>query len=75
MSEQEPAFRVTRGTPTAEELAALVGVMLLRSRPSATVPAPRTSTWARHSRPGIISSTGLPTQSGVDSWRLSALPR
>ncbi|MCW6004581.1 acyl-CoA carboxylase subunit epsilon [Micromonospora sp. CPCC 205371] len=51
MSEPEPMFRVVRGTPTAEELAALVGAVLSRTR--ATNPAPpAVSHWARSARPG-----------------------
>ena len=62
----EPVFRVVRGTPTAEEIAALVGVLLTRSAPPP--PAPSTSRWARSARP----STGL--RPGPGGWRASALP-
>jgi len=53
MSEPEPFFRVVKGTPTADELAALVGVVLLRRRATAspTPPARKTSAWARSARP------------------------
>ncbi|MGW4465652.1 acyl-CoA carboxylase epsilon subunit [Micromonospora sp. NPDC004704] len=75
MPDREPAFRVVRGTPTAEELAALVGALLLRPRPAA--PARRTarSPWVRASQPGTVSPSGLPARPGVDAWRLSGLPR
>ncbi|MEU8422498.1 acyl-CoA carboxylase subunit epsilon [Micromonospora sp. NPDC048835] len=64
MSAEEPLFRVVRGVPTAEELAALVGAIIIRSRP-ATAPVPATtSAWARSGRPG--TSRG---------WRASSLPR
>ncbi|MBG6067943.1 acyl-CoA carboxylase subunit epsilon [Micromonospora ureilytica] len=64
MSAEEPLFRVVRGVPTAEELAALVGAIIVRSRPAAT-PAPATaSAWARSARPG--NSRG---------WRAAGLPR
>ncbi|MET8356576.1 acyl-CoA carboxylase epsilon subunit [Micromonospora sp. NPDC005171] len=64
MSAEEPLFRVVRGVPTAEELAALVGAIIIRSRP-AVAPAPATpSAWARSSRPG--NSRG---------WRAAGLPR
>ncbi|WP_433266803.1 acyl-CoA carboxylase subunit epsilon [Micromonospora vinacea] len=64
MSAEEPLFRVVRGVPTAEELAALVGAIIVRTRPAtAPVPAP-TSAWARSGRPG--NSRG---------WRAAGLPR
>lgn len=73
--ERVPAFRVVRGVPTAEELAALVGAILVRSRPVAPAgPAP-TAAWARSARPGTVTSSGLPTRAGGDAWRLSGLPR
>ncbi|MFC0528090.1 acyl-CoA carboxylase subunit epsilon [Phytohabitans kaempferiae] len=67
MSEPQPFFRVVRGTPTAEELAALVGAVMSRRR--ATVPdnpGPAVSAWARSARPGGLAAAG---------WRLSASPR
>jgi len=65
--DDQPVIRITRGTPTAEELAALVGVLL--SRPVA-VPAPvaAPSRWARSARPRVA---GRP---GPGAWRASALP-
>ncbi|MEV4820294.1 acyl-CoA carboxylase subunit epsilon [Micromonospora sp. NPDC049274] len=64
MSAEEPLFRVVRGVPTAEELAALVGALIVRSR-RAAAPAPAsTSAWARSGRPA-----------GRDTWRASGLPR
>jgi hypothetical protein len=44
-------FRVIHGTPTAEELAALVGAVLSRTRPTTPAP-PAVSRWARSARPG-----------------------
>ncbi|MGW5559107.1 acyl-CoA carboxylase subunit epsilon [Micromonospora sp. NPDC003944] len=64
MSAEEPLFRVVRGVPTAEELAALVGAIIIRSRPAAAPAPATTSAWARSSRPG--TSRG---------WRASGLPR
>jgi hypothetical protein len=59
---EPPKIRIVRGTPTAEELAALVGALLVRSgTPTGAAPAP--SRWARSARPG--------TRTG---WRASALP-
>jgi hypothetical protein len=43
-------IRIEKGTPTPEELAALVGVLLSR-RTAAPVTAPR-SRWAESARPG-----------------------
>lgn len=66
-------FRVVRGTPTAEELAALVGALIPRTQPSTA--RPTESTWARIARPGTVSASGMPSRSGVDAWRISGLPR
>ncbi|HEX6969915.1 MAG TPA: acyl-CoA carboxylase subunit epsilon [Micromonosporaceae bacterium] len=70
----EPAFRVVRGVPTAEELAALVGVITRLRAPSSTAPATE-PTWVRLARPGAVTSTGLPAWVGRGAWRASALPR
>jgi hypothetical protein len=67
--DEQPLVRVVRGTPTAEEVAALVGALLCRGRPAEPVAAP-TSQWARSARPGV----GLPRPGG-NAWRASALPR
>ncbi|PWR07100.1 acyl-CoA carboxylase subunit epsilon [Micromonospora acroterricola] len=70
MSAEEPLFRVVRGVPTVEELAALVGAIVVRSRPAAT-PAPvATSTWARSARPAGAAPTA-----GPGGWRSAGLPR
>ncbi|MGC5029909.1 acyl-CoA carboxylase subunit epsilon [Micromonospora sp. DT229] len=70
MSGEEPLLRIVRGIPTAEELAALVGVIVARPRPAVgPTPAP-TSTWARSARPA--SNGHLP---GPGAWRVSGLPR
>ncbi|MFI7522673.1 acyl-CoA carboxylase subunit epsilon [Micromonospora globbae] len=70
MSAEEPLFRVVRGVPTAEELAALVGVFAVRTRP-AVAPAPvTTSAWARSARPA-----GVGAVPGPGAWRASGLPR
>ncbi|MEU1396671.1 acyl-CoA carboxylase subunit epsilon [Micromonospora zamorensis] len=64
MSAEEPLIRVVRGVPTAEELAALVGAIVVRSRP-ATAPTPTTtSAWARSGRPASFRG-----------WRAAGLPR
>ncbi|MBM0279184.1 acyl-CoA carboxylase subunit epsilon [Micromonospora tarensis] len=64
MSAEEPLFRVVRGVPTAEELAALVGAIVVRSRPTAAPEPATTSAWARSGRPA-----------GAGGWRASGLPR
>lgn len=69
MSEQEPLFRVVRGTPTAEELAALMGTIVVRSRPVAAAPAPAPSAWTRSARPCPALLVG------PGAWRTSGLPR
>ncbi|MEU6073078.1 acyl-CoA carboxylase subunit epsilon [Micromonospora sp. NPDC047074] len=69
MSAEEPLFRVVRGVPTAEELAALVGAIVTRSRPIAGPPPVATSAWARSGRP---ASTAV---AGPGAWRASTLPR
>ncbi|WP_018829822.1 acyl-CoA carboxylase subunit epsilon [Salinispora tropica] len=70
MSAEEPLFRIVHGTPTAEELAALVGTIVTRSKPAAPPAPPTTSAWARRARP---ANTGH--AAGPDAWRASGLPR
>lgn len=74
MADEKPLLRVVRGNPTAEELAAVVGVLLLRPGVVTPVNSPAVSTWARHGRPGTVSPSGLPTRTGRDAWRASGLP-
>ncbi|MGN9774317.1 acyl-CoA carboxylase subunit epsilon [Micromonospora sp. H33] len=70
MSAEEPLFRVVRGVPTAEELAALVGAIVVRSR-RAAAPAPTpVSAWACSARPAGAAPTA-----GPGAWRASGLPR
>ncbi|GID25292.1 acyl-CoA carboxylase subunit epsilon [Paractinoplanes brasiliensis] len=62
----EPLVSVVRGEPAAEELAALVTVLLsASSKVDVTPPAPPASAWARSARPSMTPR----------SWRASALPR
>ncbi|MGX4656643.1 acyl-CoA carboxylase subunit epsilon [Micromonospora sp. SCSIO 07396] len=70
MSAEEPLFRVVRGVPTAEELAALVGAIALRSRPAGPPPPVTKSTWAHSARPA-----GAAPAPGRGAWRVSGLPR
>ncbi|WP_412753867.1 acyl-CoA carboxylase epsilon subunit [Krasilnikovia sp. M28-CT-15] len=59
-------FSVVRGTPTAEEVAALVGALVSRAAaPAAPTRRAPVSAWVRSARP--VSGTG--------SWRDSGLPR
>jgi hypothetical protein len=65
----DDAFRVVRGNPTDEELAALVGALLLRRRPAADAPRTPASRW----RASALPRAGLRAAPGA--WRASALPR
>jgi len=59
MMSEEPLFKVVEGTPTAEEIAAIVGVLLPRLRAvPATVPAPAPSRWRRSALPGATARSG-----------------
>jgi len=66
----DPLIRVVRGTPTPEEVAALVGVLVRHARPAAAPLAATSpgggSLWAALARPGFAHR---PT-----SWRATALP-
>jgi hypothetical protein len=67
--ETTPALRVVRGTPTAEELAALVGVLLGRPTTAAPAPAAAPSRWRASALPGV------PLRAGPGAWRASGLSR
>jgi len=67
MNVTEPPFlRIVRGTPTPEEVAALVGVLL--SRPSGEPDRAAPSRW----RASALPSTGW--RPGRGAWKASALP-
>ncbi|MGW4501862.1 acyl-CoA carboxylase epsilon subunit [Micromonospora sp. NPDC004336] len=70
MSAEEPLFRVVRGVPTAEELAALVGAIVVRSRPAPVPPPVAASAWSRSGRPAAAAPLA-----GPGAWRASGLPR
>ncbi|MEV0002453.1 acyl-CoA carboxylase subunit epsilon [Micromonospora sp. NPDC050980] len=70
MSAEEPMFRVVRGVPTAEELAALVGAIMVRTRPVAVAAPSAPSRWARSAHPVTATLTA-----GPGAWRASGLPR
>ncbi len=62
-----PLLRVVRGTPTPEELAALVAVITARGgAPAAAAPAPP-ALWGRPQLRGGLAP-------GPGAWRASALP-
>ncbi|HKT00210.1 MAG TPA: acyl-CoA carboxylase subunit epsilon [Rugosimonospora sp.] len=67
--DDEVFFRVVRGVPTAEELAALVGVLFQRSRVVPAAEAPARSRWRESGLPAITP------RPGPGAWRASALPR
>jgi hypothetical protein len=62
----EPLIRVLRGTPTPEEVAAVVGVLLRHTRPAAASQPVAASLWAASARPGFARRPG--------TWRAGALP-
>ncbi|MEU4592870.1 acyl-CoA carboxylase subunit epsilon [Micromonospora aurantiaca (nom. illeg.)] len=70
MSAEEPLFRIVRGVPTAEELAALVGAIVVRTRPAQAAAPPPVSQWARSARPALAGPVA-----GLGAWRASGLPR
>jgi hypothetical protein len=65
----EPAFRVVKGDPTPEELAALVAVLLLRGTAAAPAPPQPASTWA--ARTATLRGR-VPWSPGPDGWRASS---
>ncbi|GGS25097.1 acyl-CoA carboxylase subunit epsilon [Actinokineospora fastidiosa] len=65
----EPLFRVVRGTPSPEELAALTAVILAAASgdgDSAPTPA---SPWSAR-----VTQTRRPLDPGPGAWRASGLP-
>jgi Acyl-CoA carboxylase epsilon subunit len=68
---REPVLRVIRGDASAEEIAALVAVLMARAaavgEPEA--PAPARSAWSERSR--LVRQ---PLHPGPGAWRRSALP-
>jgi hypothetical protein len=74
-SEEEPLVVVVRGTPTPEDVAALVGALLSRVRPADAESPPRSSAWVTSARPGAVAAAGRPARPARDAWRRSALPR
>jgi Acyl-CoA carboxylase epsilon subunit len=66
----EPLFQVIKGSPTEEELAALVAVFSLRSGGVAAEAEPRASGWSAYWR-----SVRAPVQPGPEAWRMSGRPQ
>jgi hypothetical protein len=64
--DREPV-RIVRGSPTAEEIAALVGVLLTRRGVARTAPPGRWRGSALPVWPGL--------RPGLGAWRASSLPR
>ena len=68
-------FRVVRGVPTDEELAAIVGVLMLRATPPADPEPEPENAWVASVRPGYTYPDGRPSRPGRSAWRASGLPR
>jgi hypothetical protein len=66
--EPRPVLRVVHGTPTPEEIAALVTVLAARGGAGASDPQPR-SPWNDRSR-----AVQPPLVPGPGAWKASALP-
>ena len=65
-----PYFRVVRGEPTPDELAALVAVVAARAAAAGAAPAPRLRpAWSDPAR-----RLGLTSRPSPGAWRRSALP-
>jgi hypothetical protein len=69
MSTDDPVFAVVRGSPTDEEVAALVAVLTLTNRRSAAEPDTRPSGWSAYWR-----TVKAPIIPGPDAWRMSVRP-
>ena len=70
MTEPEVAFSVVKGSPTDEELAALVAVLTLAGRSTEPEPTRRPSGWSAYWR-----TVRAPIIPGPDAWRISARPQ
>ena len=63
-----PLLRVVRGTPTAEELAALVAVVATRASAAGDPEPPARPLWGRPVLRPVLTP-------GPGAWRASGLPR
>jgi hypothetical protein len=66
----QPMLRIIRGNASAEEVAAIVAVLALRTTAAAPAPSGTLSIWADKSR--MMTETVAPSRGG---WRRSAFPR
>jgi hypothetical protein len=66
----EPLFQVVKGSPTDEELAAVIAVLTLRASVPAPEPRPQESGWSAYWR-----SVRAPVQPGPEAWRMSGRPQ
>jgi acyl-CoA carboxylase epsilon subunit len=66
----EPLFSVVKGSPTDEELAALVAALTMRTSAPPVTPKPRQSGWSAYWR-----SVRAPVQPGPGAWRMSGRPQ
>ena len=67
-----PALRVLRGSPSAEELAALAAVLAARAAASCDGPALDAAVSLWRDRTALV---GAPLLAGPGAWRASGLPR
>ncbi len=65
-----PLFRVVKGTPTDDELAALVVVLTAKAAGERAPSGPPRSAWASY-----WTRRRAPLTPGTGAWRASALPR
>jgi hypothetical protein len=68
-------FRIERGVPTDEELAAIVGVLMLRANPAPVGEPEPENAWVTSARPAYAYPDGRPSRPGRSAWRASGLPR
>jgi Acyl-CoA carboxylase epsilon subunit len=69
--DQEPLFSVVKGSPTEDELAAVMTVLTTRfARQRPTADAPARTGWSAYWR-----SLRSPIQPGPSAWRMSARPQ
>jgi hypothetical protein len=66
----EPLFEVVKGSPSDEELAALVAVLTMRFGGDAAAPDRPESGWSAYWR-----SVRAPVQPGPEAWRMSGRPQ
>jgi Acyl-CoA carboxylase epsilon subunit len=71
LDDQEPLFTVVKGSPTEDELAAVMTVLAARfAQPRQEQPMRAQSGWSAYWR-----SVGSPIQPGPSAWRMSGRPQ